>query len=577
MKFFQFFTTFLFLLSAGHSLAQNVHAIVTVQFQSGGFPEARFAIRLNEEHAPRSVSAFMLLARPEVSFYVSQNPLTPRGNYLLADEDGNRFIPQSIEFEMLADDPLNPTTLQLITPNTGIGSGGSVLLATFTADGARWESDNPHFSFQNSSPSNSGFFLTIDSSLSYVNELEQTITEEAFYDGNNVEHIGGNFPVASLIGPNGTDLSALGWLIQNEMVDITISDPFNSFTGPWGDQFANQFGTVLNNNRFAVAFANTSLSSPNTGNGEVILTGLLGNPNFRGRHTHLGTIENNFFDSSVGAVNGGNTVVQLLVDGEAAQVIDIQFVNNSISFNPLIYLATNPAIASFPSIREIDVDLTINDSATPPRIESGLSPGETAILTGSTDLQSWNELAQLSHPINATEAPSFDFEQILANNDQAFFRLEGAVVTYPVWPSEAFADAYLGETIGFRGADTDTDDANIVLNVFDVLFSEAEPTGILFGEPTGVNGAATDLGGTHLLQNITYDVTGPYEGVLTMEGETLPETLRLRLYFDSHKFDESPPLIERYHRLTTQVVSTPFGDFVFDAVSEFGIFENPVE
>jgi len=352
MRFPQFLTALLFLFP-GFAQAQNVVAVVTVQFQSGGFPEARFAIRLNEEHAPRSVAAFMLLARPEVTHFISQNSLTPRGNYLAADESGNLIIPSTAAFEILANDPFNPTQLQLITLGSGnLGLGGGVLLATFTANGSLWDSDNPHFSFQNNSPANSRYFLTVDSSLSYVNEFEQEITEEPFYDGNDIEQIDAAFPTASIVGPNGTNLSALGWLLQNEMVEIGISNPFDSTTGPWGTQFANQFGNVTNNNRFAVAFANTDLSTPNTGNGEVILTGFLGNPNFRGRYTLLGTVENNFFDLSVGAVNGGNTIVQTLVDGEAAEVIDIQFVISPLSGRSTSSPQSTPMLRPFESNRD---------------------------------------------------------------------------------------------------------------------------------------------------------------------------------------------------------------------------------
>jgi cyclophilin family peptidyl-prolyl cis-trans isomerase len=671
--------TLLCLLALLCSLPQaraQVYAIVTVELTQLSNNNLReFVLLLDDEHAPRSVAAFMLLGEPNESSYRNRLrtfTLNPSGQYIPSTEAGAPTTPSFTAYTISTNAPGNsPSVAFLSRP------GGSVL-ATFTRTGDDWNSDNPaitlrynsnqsvqsfmidikaelpHFDatdnyFRNSSSSlnnpggsyspsqaggaaldgdpvftmtpiftptfqitgatlsrnsneqvvatftregvqwvsdNAGYSLNYSSSANrYVLRenvaLAPTLTTEPFYGDDDMIFVGGDHPYLSLGRDKAVPNQSNGLIFQNEIVDVNAASFSNDSL--WGLRFADLNGNVGNSQRYAVAFANIGTQSPNTAGGEVLITGFAGNPDFDGRHTHIGYVVNGtYFKQSGGTVPGSRPLIDLIMGGEPAEFRGIRFENASNTFDAFEF--TNPGLAEIrlprPEMlteRSVPCAESIDDEV---HIFSGGTPGELRFLERSDDFSSWSFFATAGEPVGADaryglniERPSIlntgtgERSRIRDAHPDSFFRTTPMVVDHPQWPASLFRDELPNASLSFKGRVVDGDNPQ-VLNVFNIFLDATGKAGQL----QGVGG---DLAGNHVLSSVRYYQTGPMTGELELEGDTLPELLRLRLYFDSHKGGEltggrNP--IERFHRLAINEVEIAGNSFFLQQVSEFGIW-----
>ena len=652
-------------------LAAQVFAIVTVDYTNVGSNSLRqFVIQLNENHAPRSVAAFMLLGEPKQTFYRNSNLTTtvnPAGQYSLTNEEGTLFtntFAYTIIAENLGPSPstailiqgtsvlanlsrdsntnlwsssnpafsisynsetlrymveataelphfdgtdnfyrngaisaTNPTgdyspslagggelpgeaayTILAITNNffqitgaTLTRKGSDTVEATFTPQGLSWISDNPGYSL---SVFDSRFILKEDVAII------PTLTTEPLYTPDDFLLIGGDHPHLSLGRAGAAPNQANGFIFQDEIVDVGFATFQNDSL--WGNRFATNAGLVGNQQRYAVAFANSSTQLPASAGGEVLITGFNGNPDFDGRHTHVGTVfGSTYFRLSGGTVPGSRIIVDQLLAGEPATFVSIEFENQSTSFDPITF--TNPILQD---IRLPGVSLSgrsapsLDFSNSRRQVLSGASPGDFRRLERSSDLLSWTAIGTAGSPLAASSPYGLDIDRpsrldvltgirhsILEDNPRSFFRTTLTAINFPQWPAAQFEDNLPNANLSFRGRVVDGDNPQ-VLNVYNIFLDSTGQAGIL-------DGIGGDLAGTHILSSISYFQTGPFTGELELVSDTLPELLRLRLYFDSHKGGEltggrNP--IERFHRLTIQELNIAGNNFFQEQVSEFGIW-----
>ncbi|MBK1832930.1 hypothetical protein [Roseibacillus ishigakijimensis] len=556
-----------FLASTASVFAQGIYAIVDVEFTNDAPPnDYQFVIELDYQHAPRNVGLFMLLAETETRHFRSKLATTvnnPHGEYVPADANGT-LLPGGTAYTIVAaNSSANPPSATLFLSAT------SSKMATFTNNNGTWTSDNPYVSlFYNGSTMVRRFMIKEDPKLSYLDEVTGEVTSGPFYDNEDILRITGEHPYLSLGKKTFGTNNSPGWSMQNEMIDQFHND-FNDSAGPWGDRFSNAAGIVGPSQQFAVALANRSLLEPNTAGAEILITGVAGNPDFRGRHTHIGRVVSGPYTGNTNPstyVPSSRAVVQTIINGEPAKINSITFENQNVSnFHPIALLGENDDNISLPTISLSTSRAELDFSPlTGPRVLTGAQPGEIRYLDASTDLESWNRVGQSSYPIDGSAESGFDLTPTLAANQRGFFRTSATVSTYPDWPAEEFAEGFPNAFFKFKGRENEEGTASQVLNIFNLYLNAAGTAGIL----AGLGG---DLQGEYSIDSVDYQASGPFRGNLTLDGPNLPEPLRLRLYFDSHRTGEinsGQPLINRFHRLVTREVN----GFPFEQAAEFGIW-----
>ncbi|WP_411846777.1 hypothetical protein AAFN60_04355 [Roseibacillus persicicus] len=508
------------------------------------------------------------------NYYRNKNPISssnPKGEYIPSQSTGASA--SGATAYIIAADSLTPTPSEAFL----LQQPGNVQVAKFTrvGTGNTWTSDNPSFTL-NSNPSSttSRFIITEDVSLT------PTLTSGEFYGNDDMVLVEGDHPFLSIGKSKATANQANGLVFQNEVVDVnhaTFSD-----ADLWGARFATSAGLVGNAQRYAVAFANAGVGLPNTAGGEILITGFYGNPDYDGRHTHIGNvISGTYFPLGGGAVAGSRVTVDQILAGEPAELRAINFEISNSNFDPIEYVS--PLLADVrlprPSVEERSTPCA-DFSGTRRSILSGGEPGQLRFLERSDDFSTWTLVGKSGYPLNAdseyglnvdwpsqTGGPSGTRLSIMEKYPRSFFRTLPMVIDHPQWPAADFEDQLPNADLSLKGRVVDGDNPQ-VLNVFNIFLNSTGDAGIL----QGIGG---DLSGTHELTSVTFEQTSPMIGELTMVGETLPETLRLRLYFDSHKGGEltggrNP--IERFHRITTEEVTVGGNTIIFEQVSEFGIW-----
>lgn len=671
MKFFLLFCT---LFASLAELAGEVFAIVTVEFtELSSDPFRQFVIGLDPGHAPRSVSAFMLMGEPREDFFrnrLATLSLNPSGDYVPATEGGTLLFPSSNVYTITANDSSNAPSSAVVR-----GPGGSIL-ANLTRDGAVWDSDNPaitlryndnpnvlrymldvraEFTYFDSSDNfyassndsvtdptgdyqtsqadgsapqgeavyrvaatltdseitgatltrianpilaatftrmgsdwtsdNPGFELSVATGEGFVLRenvaIVPTLTQEPFYDDEELILNGGAFPHLSLGRTKALANQRNGLVFQNEVVDVNAAN-FTSLS-LWGNRFANTSGFVGPGQRYAVAFANSELEAPNTAGGEILITGFGGNPLFEGPHTHIGDVVSSTYSRlGGGTVPASRFIVDQIVSGAPAVVRRIEFENRSNSFDPLEF--SNPMRPETRLPRPILLAerstpfVTTNNSEI--EIFAGGLPGQLRSLERSSDLSSWSSFTLAGNPVNAQARYGLNVgrpsqldtstgtrRSIQEVFPRSFFRTTPLAIDHPQWPAARFEDVLPGASFRFRGrrvAGGNPED----LNFFNLFLDTTGQVAIL----EGVGG---DLRGNHFVSSVRYQQTGPLTGELELEGETLPELVRMRLAFDSHKQGEltgGREPIERFYRLRIQDIGSDEGAVFREVVSEFGVW-----
>ncbi|MDP0490994.1 MAG: hypothetical protein Q7Q71_08105 [Verrucomicrobiota bacterium JB023] len=530
--------------------------------------ERRVVLRLDGAHAPLSLANFWMLARPidqDARNTLSTQSNNPYGNYRAIDPDTGYFDLDGATYTINVTGEANPSSPNNYLPGAEATLRiGTTAVATFTlaspGNQHNWVSDNPLYSlsyYSTSDPEellNYRYQLNLTSSPNYLNEFSGQITSGAYYDNRPLNLVSGDTRYLSLGAFTFGNNKAPGWQMQNEIVDAD----YNNFDAPdavFGNRFADRFGN-LSGQGFAVAFANENLTDLNTAGATLLITGAEGAPQFRGRHTHLGYVKTDY---------AGRVTVQELLGGvRSGTVTSIDFTLVEGLYEATYYYDQIPGITlkpGSPSLKTVDGVR---------RVTTNALEGEIRQLLSSDDLINWVNYVTSAFPVGLAEEPGVSIENLINGTETAYFSVGPTVITYPSWPAMNFetADAY----IRFKGRENDIEGAAQVVNTFNILFDEAGTGGVL----QGVGG---DLAGTHAIQNVSFVPDGPFSGILRMESETLAEPVRLLLYFDSHKIYEDPSVtgnnvIDRYHRIITQVVEVPpFGEFEFDARSEFGIWQ----
>lgn len=450
-------------------------------------------------------------------------------------------------------------------------------VARFTRINSTWYSSNPGYTLTfNSSSSTARFIIKEDVSIL------PTLTKGPFYGDDDLLRFGGDYPYISLGREKAVPNQRSGLVFQNEIVDNNYANFSNA--NLWGGRFATTSGVVSANQRYAVAFANSGVGAPNTAGGEVLITGFYGNPNYDGRHTHIGTVlSSNYTKQSGGVVSASRFTVDEILNGTTAELRSIEFEVFNSTFDPIEFL--NPYLVddNMPTAQLLERSTPeVDFSGARRSILSGGEPGQQRFLEHSEDLLSWAPIGSAGYPINASSeyglsvdwpsqpgGPSGTQLSILEKYPRSFFRTTPMVIEHPRWPASDFEEALPNAGLTLKGRVVDGDNPQVI-NVFNIYLNSTGDAGIL----EGIGG---DLAGTHNLDTVTYEQTSPFIGVLSMESETLPEVLRLRLYFDSHKESEltnGRQPIERFHRLTTQEVEVAGNTIIFEQVSEFGIWKS---
>ena len=468
-------------------------------------------------------------------------------NYTIQSSDPNPYNPAPQSFDLI--DPRSDSVIATFTPpvpNLPPGIAGTVV----------WTSNNPGFNLiLNSFSNGTAPFYQLFEDVSLVTQL----TTGSFYDGSEIDLVIGEHPYLSFGNISSGGVSAPGWALQNEMVE-TSSNSFQLLRGPWGNLFATEFGTVGPQQRYSVALANTDLFSPNTAGAEILITGVAGNPTFRGRHTFIGTVRaNNYFSTQFGTVSGatggGRPLVDLMISGEPAEIVSIDFESTNTIFDPLEFLGQSDQILTIPEIgferAEPELRRTGNQLeifSNPPGGQSRFV--EASILANNPPI--WSQVGQTLRPFSILndegiteiqDEVGFNLQTTIAATPRAFFRISPANVTYPTLPATTFQEQLANAVLRFRGLEDEDEEVAQVLNVFNIVLNSDGSEGIL----SGIGG---DLSGNHSITT-DYTVTGPFEGELILESPTLPETIQLELYFDAHSASEvnsGLPFINRFRR-----------------------------
>lgn len=485
-----------------------------------------------------------------------------------------------VSYQLIGDEILpnilnpNPERVDLIDQRN------NVTVASFTSASpgqpSFWNSNNPAFTLSLNFSNGQPFFI-INEDVS----LHSQVTTENFYDNSPITITGGSNPFLSLGSRTAGNARSPGWLIQNEMIDAFANSLFAE-EGPWGNRFATVNGLNVVSQPYAVAFANTNLVTPNTAGGEILVTGALGNPDFRGRHTHIGTVRAaNYFPQSGGIVSGSRIVVQQLLAGGIAPPrlvsIEVDILNNL--FNPIEFLAQDQNFVSLPSIIYQPVSPELRRTSTGGlELFTNTSSGTLRSIEASS-LDSfppiWSPLANALFPPNTAEEIGFDLQATLEANQRAFFRVNPAGSSYPEWPAVDFINEIPNSTLNLRGrVDEIGGGVNFILSAFALFFNADGDGGTLVGN-------VGDLTGEHELTSVSYRAVSPYEGELECESPTLDEPLFLRIYFDAHNElveNSGSPLIHRFHRMGFRerfiLPSNPeFGTFLQFIRLEYGVWQ----
>lgn len=564
----------LFLFSyffSAFALFSQVVAIVTVEAFNPDRDE-QFVIELDIDNAPLNVANFMILADPSLDYFRNSGFATftnnPAGRYKPSNEDG-ALLPGGGEiYSIFVNDSqavfhVNEGSIATVFRTANLNQ-----VAQFRLINGTWVYQPDPFSpftFRlNYNNTFSSWALEVDTSVTYLDEFDGSLTTGPFYtpqaNPEIISVIEGDHPYLSIgrkdLGVNRPP----GWVIQNEVIDRQA----NNIDSPqvFGYRFANLGGTAGASQRYAVAFANNSLTTPNTASSELLITGILGNPSFEGRHTYIGKVIEGAYSNAPTFIGGSRALVDSLINGtRIANLKSIRFENLNTSFAPIDFGRSLPLVSSQASTAVFDFS-----DPNSPRLLTGATAGQIRFLDGSTDLINWGRIGSSSFPSNASEEIGYSLTNVIEPFPKQFFRVNPIFVTYPSWPSESFN--YPGRQIRFKGREVDVPGAPQVLNNFIINFDNSPNIGTLTG-----NGG--DLDGVHSLNSIDYKATGPFTGEITMESNSLPEPLKLRLYFDAHKLLEinSGVIIDRFHRLADRVVTTPVGDFLFrDQIQEFGLW-----
>ena len=529
------------LLSATLQLrGQEVFAIVTV---ATGSDSGRFVIELDPANAPRSVAQLMLLADPSDQLFRNSSFATltnnPAGSYEPSDAVGFATPGGVNTYSISVNGSTRPTSsVPSGTVATVTRSGSDASVATFVRGGSSWihqRSDFEPYVFSLSYNSNfNRYMLTVEIDLPYLQASNGTLTSGPFYDsGGPIPLTTGTFPFLT-IGERVSGVNtAPGWLLPNEIINPAA--PSVESDSVFGNHFVNTFGNVSTSQRYAVAFANEDLTSPNTAGSKLLITGFSGNPNFEGRHTYVGEIvfgsyQNNSVTPST-IVPGSRELVDTLLTGSPSVTltsIDIE-TRGSSPFLPIDGAPTLPALAITPSQPCLDFS-----SSNSPLLLADSSRGQVRLVERSFDLRKWFRAGESNFPPNAPFELGFPFQR---NGDRQFFRVNPLAVTYSSWPSQLLN--LINRQIRFQGLAIDSTSGPQTLNNFIVSFDNTGLAGTL-------TAAGGDLDGNRTISDVVYSITGPYEGTLSMRVSNLPRTLKLRLYFEA---TYNGGMIARFHRL----------------------------
>ena len=572
----------LLLLALCDFAAGQVYAIVSLQATNPLDVDAKFVIELDTDHAPRNVGAFMLLADPHVSYYSNRGPAffadntrtNPSGQYIPSLADGT-VLPGGTQYNISSARASGFAQLNRTLTSSLMGT---FILESAGLGSINWNPTNPHFTlftvpFGPPYGTEPKYVLKVDTSIPYIDEFTGNLKTGPFYDGRTIVTKNDGYPTISL-GEKATFAThtAPGWLLQNEMIDL-FQNSFNNAAGPFGDRFSNAAGVVGVTQRFAVAMANEDLTSPNTTGAEILITGQLGNPNYRGRYTHIGSIVDGQYIGPTGTViSGSRLLVQDLINGTRDGIINsIKFEYINTGYNPVEYLGFDPSITSLPVLSEGEGTAEFDFSGTSPKLLTGAEAGQIRFIDASTNLTQWHLLGQSSYPDNASEESGFDLTNTFQGSPKGFFRISKSILSYPEWPANNFN--YRNQFIKFKGRQLEAGAPAQVLNIFNIIFGDGS------GQMQGIAG---DLAGTHNVTNVEYQVLNAYTGLLTMDTTATTEPLKLKLYFDAHKQGEinnPSPVIDRFHRLQDNIVTITLPDGtttnqVFeDAEIELGIWQ----
>ena len=556
-------------------------AIITVDAVSPTQLGAEFVIQLDTENAPMNVANFMMLAEPGITNFRNNSFATltnnPVGDYRPSDENGflipngsatfsiavngNAQVPiqvgEGAEAVVFRSQSVNPVATLILTAGSWVQQKGPF--------------DSTDFNLNYNTAFNR-WALVVNSEISYLDEFSGEVTSGPFYDNEGaipITGLGTNHPYLGLGTRDTSTNPSPGWIIQNEMIEPSQNNFNANNNNLFGNHFANAGGTTGADQGYAVALANAFLRTPNTASSQILITGNNGNPDFEGRHTCIGTVVQGTYRNNTviptTTIPGSRLFVDSLLTGtRGATLRSIRFESIASTFHPLDAGVLVPSVSTQEETGAIKLDLSSLEN---PRILTGSSPGQVRFVDGSTDLLTWTRLGESNFPNNASEEIGLDFN-ISDTFPRQFFQLSPTVVSYPTWPSEDFE--FLGRTIRFRGREIDVEGAPQVLSNFFITFDSSIPIAVLNGDGAG------EPSGVHILTDISYQATNPYTGELSMESETLADPLRIRLYFDAHKQREFTDgiIIDRYHLLLDQVVTTPVGDILIpDQLQEFGIWQ----
>lgn len=557
----------LLLSSLSQISAQQVYAIVTVAATNPTDNNARFVIQLDPNNAPRSVAQLKLLAEPGTDYYRN------RGFATLSNNPSGFYQP-STESGIISNGASDAYTISINGNTNGVSdvpsgsiatvfrSGSSDPVATLLLIGNSWiHQKGPFDTYDFSVSYNSSIFryiLNVATDVPYLNPTNGSLSTQPFYDNNGaVSVVGGDYPYLTMgERSSGVDTSP-GWLLQNEVINPNANTIDSNAV--FGNHFANAFGNVTTDQTYAVAFANDGLTRLNTASSKLWVTGQDGNPNFEGRQTYIGTVvfgnyqNNTVFPNT--SISGSRALVSDILRGSRSATLQ------SIRFETIgtPYLAIDGAptipLASLSSTSEPSLDFS---APTDPRFFTGSSPGQLRLVDSSTDLLSWARLGQSNFPSGALAEGGLSIDSSPARQ---FFRVNPFIVTYPSWPSQSFTP-YNQEML-FLGRAFESSNRPRSLNLFLLDLNSSDEPGIL-----QANGG--DLNGTHILTDIEYTITSPFQGELSMESSTLPDTLKLRLYFDAHKPEElnANGVLDRFHRIIPSS-SNPLAE----EKGEFGLWQ----
>ena len=524
--------------------AQDVVAIVTMRVTNPTDTNARFVIDLDPANAPRSVAQLVKLADPSPRFYRKNGSGTltnnPAGIYDPSDADGFPLGGANSTYSISVNNATRPfaSNVSLGTVATVTRNPSGATVATLVRGGSGWIHQRGDFEpYQFSLAYNSSmvrWILNVEIDLPYLNPTTSTLTSGPFYNsGSPIPAAGGSFPFLT-IGERGSSTApSPGWVLPNEIINRSVNTLTSNSV--FGNHFANTIGIVTNAQRYAVAFANEDLITPNTAGSQLLVTGFNGNPNFEGRHTYIGDI---FLGTYINREVVPNTVVSnsrglvdsLLNGSRSATLtsIDIE-TSGSFPFLPIDGARTTPTPEISSSCPRLDFPAP--DS---PLLLTGSSRGQIRLVETSPDLRNWLPAGQSSFPPNALAEAGFSSQRNLARQ---FYRVNPLAVTYPSFPSQLLN--LINTQIRLRGLIIDSNSGPQSLNDVTLSLGSSGQSGTL----TGTGG---DLAGSHSLSEVNYAVTGPYEGVLSMESPSFSDPLKFRLYFEP---EYSGGMIARYHRL----------------------------